>query len=160
MLGKARQTRRVAWVGGCSVSFPAWPGPGLLLSLVPGQPALVVLSRGVCLGRIQDGTGLWKGDRTLPSYTLKDIRAESPGYPTAALERRIHPPCNVKLLFVPDPPEHGYPQAMWVKVTDAANGTYTGALANHPSPSEGLPDYGDPVTFEGRHIITVMPSSE
>jgi hypothetical protein len=93
----------------------------------------------------------------MTSYTLKDIQAASPGYPTAALERRIHPPCSVRLLFVPDPPERGYPEAMWVRVTAMADGTYAGTLASHPSPSTDLPGYGDPVTFQGRHIITVMP---
>ena len=39
----------------------------------------------------------------MASYTLNDIKAASPGYPTVALERRIHPPCSVKLLFVPHP---------------------------------------------------------
>ena len=61
----------------------------------------------------------------MASYTLNDIKAASPGYPTAALERRIHPPCNVKLLFVPDPAERGHPEAMWVTVTAISNGTYT-----------------------------------
>jgi len=93
----------------------------------------------------------------MTSYTLKDIQAASPGYPTAALERRIHPPCSVKLLFVPGPPERGDPEALRVRVTAMANGTYTGTLASHPSPGTDLPGYGDPVTFQGRHIITVMP---
>jgi hypothetical protein len=93
----------------------------------------------------------------MASYTLNDIKAASPGYPTAALERRIHPPCNVKLLFVPDPAERGHPEAMWVTVTAITNGTYTGTLDSHPSPGKGLPDRGEPVTFEGRHILTVMP---
>jgi hypothetical protein len=46
----------------------------------------------------------------MASYTLNDIKAASPGYPTAALERRIHPPCHVKLLFVPDPAERATPK--------------------------------------------------
>ena len=90
-------------------------------------------------------------------YTLKDIQVASPGYPTAALERRIHPRCSVKLLFVPGPLERGYPQALWVTVTAMADGTYTGTLASHPGPGKDLPGCGDPVTFQGRHIITVMP---
>jgi hypothetical protein len=93
----------------------------------------------------------------MASYTLNDIKAASPGYPTAALERRIHPPCNVKLLFVPDPAERGHPEAMWVTVTAITNGTYAGTLDSHPSPGKGLPGRGEPVIFEGRHIITVMP---
>ncbi len=93
----------------------------------------------------------------MTSYTLKDIQAASPGYPTAALERRIHPPCSVKLLFVPHPPDHGQPQALWVTVTAMADGAYTGTLASHPGPSTDLPACGDRVTFQGRHIITVMP---
>lgn len=88
-------------------------------------------------------------------YTLKDIQAASPGFPTAALERRIHPPCSVKLLFVPDPSRTRPPQALWVRVTAMADGTYTGTLADHPGPRKDLPGYGDPVTFQGRH--TVMP---
>ena len=67
------------------------------------------------------------------------------------------PPCSVKLLFVPDPPERGYPEARWVRVTAMADGTYTGTLVSHPSPSKDLPGCGDLVTFQGRHIITVMP---
>ncbi len=39
---------------------------------------------------LQDDAGPW-GRETMTSYTLKDIQAASPGYPTAALERRIHP---------------------------------------------------------------------
>lgn len=93
----------------------------------------------------------------MTGYTLNDIEAASPGYPTAALQRRIHPGGSVRLLFVPDPPEHGYPEAMWVRVTATGDGTYTGTLDNHPTPGKGLPDYGDAVTFEARHIITVMP---
>jgi len=76
--------------------------------------------------------------------------AASPGYPTAALERRIHPPCNVKLLFVPDPAGRGHPEAMWVKVTAIKNGTYTGTLDSHPSPGKGLPDRGEPGPRTGR----------
>jgi hypothetical protein len=93
----------------------------------------------------------------MTSYTLNDIKAASPGYPTAALERRIHPECNVKLMFVPDPVERGYPEAMWVRVKAIGDGTYTGTLDSHPSPGKGLPGHGEPVTFEGRHVITVMP---
>jgi len=37
------------------------------------------------------------------------------------------------------------------------NGTYTGTLASHPGPGKELPGHGDPVIFQGRHIITVMP---
>jgi hypothetical protein len=70
-------------------------------------------------------------------YTLKDIQAASPGYPTAALECRIHPPCSVKLLFVPGPPERGHPQALWVTVTAMADGTCTGTLASYPRPRQG-----------------------
>jgi hypothetical protein len=93
----------------------------------------------------------------MTSYTLKDIQAASPCYPTAALERRIHPPCSVKLLFLPGPPRRGDPEALWVRVTAMANGTYTGTLASHPGSSKKLPGDGDPVIFQGRHIITVMP---
>ena len=93
----------------------------------------------------------------MTSYTLKDIQAASPGHPTAALERRIHPPRSVKLLFVPGPPERGHPQTLCVTVTATGNGTYTGTLASHPSPRKDLPGCGDPVTFQGRRIITVMP---
>jgi hypothetical protein len=46
---------------------------------------------------------------------------------------------------------------MWVTVTAVADGTCTGTLASHPSPGKDLPGCGDPVTFQGRHIITVMP---
>jgi hypothetical protein len=46
---------------------------------------------------------------------------------------------------------------MWVTVTAISNGTYTGTLDSHPSPGKGLPDRGEAVTFEGRHILTVMP---
>ncbi len=94
----------------------------------------------------------------MTSYTLNDIQAASPGYPTAALQRRVHPGGSVKLVFVPDPPERGYPEAMWVRVTAIRNGTYTGTLDNHPTPGKGLPGYRDAVTFEGRHILTVTPS--
>jgi uncharacterized protein YegJ (DUF2314 family) len=60
-------------------------------------------------------------------------------------------------VFVPDPPDHGHPEAMWVKVTAIRNGTYIGTLDNQPTPGKGLPDYGAAVTFESRHIITVTP---
>src|SRR5881392_2024303 len=93
----------------------------------------------------------------MTGYTLKDVQAASPGYPAAALERRIHPPCSVRLLFVPGPPERGYPEAMWVRVTAVAGGTSTGTLASHPSPGKELPGCGDLVTFQGRQVITVMP---
>ena len=46
---------------------------------------------------------------------------------------------------------------MWVTVTAISNGTYTGTLDSHSSPGKGLPDRGEPVKFEGRHILTVMP---
>ena len=46
---------------------------------------------------------------------------------------------------------------MWVTVTAIRNGTYTGTLDSRPSPGKGLSDRGEPVTFEGRRIITVMP---
>jgi hypothetical protein len=89
----------------------------------------------------------------MASYTLNDIKAASPGYPTAALERRIHPPCNVKLLFVPDPAERGHPEAMWVTVTAIGN-AFT-VLRPAPARARACRPRRA-VTFEGRHI-TVMP---
>jgi hypothetical protein len=46
----------------------------------------------------------------MTGYTLKDVQAASPGYPAAALERRIHPPCSVRLLFVPALPNAATPK--------------------------------------------------
>ena len=90
----------------------------------------------------------------MTTYTLADVEAMNQHNPesTADLERRIQPGCTTKLMFVPG---HGAPEAMWAKVTATHGGTYSGTLANQPTPGKGLPSFGDPVTFEGRHIITV-----
>jgi hypothetical protein len=47
---------------------------------------------------------------------------------------------------VPGPPERGYPEGLWVRVTAMANGTYTGTLASHPGPGKKQSGDGDPVT--------------
>jgi hypothetical protein len=57
-----------------------------------------------------------------------------------------------KLMFVP---WRGSPEAMWVRVQSLEDGVYTGILDNH-SDNDCLPRLGDSVSFEAKHVITVI----
>jgi hypothetical protein len=92
----------------------------------------------------------------MTSYMLKDIQAASPATPPPPLSAASIPRAASSSCSCPTPRTR-LSQAMWVTATAMANGACTGTLANHPSPSKDLPGYGDPVTFQGRYIITVMP---
>jgi len=75
--------------------------------------------------------------------------------PPAELRGSLAPGAVVKLLFVgPTGVER-----MWVEVTDARDGRYTGTLLNQPVELEGL-HAGEVIAFEPRHVAAYDYSAE
>ena len=97
---------------------------------------------------------------TATPYTLEDavaLNAEHPDtfkIPDAHQIEAIRPGDLVKLTFLGEDPETGCTaERMWVEVTTAGTGRYTGTLANDPS---YLPlEHGELIEFTSANILDV-----
>lgn len=99
-----------------------------------------------------------------PKFELGDglaLHAANPEtfeIPPDSVKKRLRIGTFVKLLFSPIPAPKAGPRSerMWVVITVInADSTFVGTLSNDPVITKGLKDK-DVVTFEARHIISVL----
>lgn len=103
----------------------------------------------------------------MPSYFIDDprpIREANPYtffLPDEDMIGSVKPDMHVQLMFQPSSPDQSHGgERMWVKVTERSGDQIKGLLDNDPAYFQDL-KWGDEITFEAHHIISVLsPQAE